>query len=156
MRIHNSTTLGITISYYRAVLGIQDVYPGSEFFPSRIPNPGSASKNASILTLKKLFLSSQKYCLIWGLFIPDLDPGPDFLPIPDPGFKKAPDPEYGSGFLPIPDPGSRGQKGAGFQIPDPQHCYRACVHKDGTCEVGSLVSLSVLSRARSSASFLAL
>jgi hypothetical protein len=35
-----------------------------------------------------------------------------FIPDPDP---------Y---FLPIPDPGSRGQKGTGFRIPDPdpQHC----------------------------------
>jgi hypothetical protein len=36
------------------VLRIRDVYPGSEFFPSRvrifsIPDPGSASKNLSIL-----------------------------------------------------------------------------------------------------------
>jgi hypothetical protein len=28
------------------------VHPGSEFFPSRIPDPGSASKNVSILTQK--------------------------------------------------------------------------------------------------------
>jgi hypothetical protein len=40
--------------------------PGSEFFPSRIPDPnffhpGSASKNLSILTQKKLFLSSRNY-----------------------------------------------------------------------------------------------
>ncbi len=38
---------------------------------------------------------------IWsGMFIPD------------------PDADY----LPIPDPGSRGQKGTGSRIPDPQHC----------------------------------
>ncbi len=84
--------------------------PGSDFFPSRIPDPTcrhpeSASKNLSILTpqkTKKWFLSSSKY-----------DPGCSsrirmltFYPsrIPDPGVKKAP------------DPGSRGQKGTGSWI----------------------------------------
>jgi hypothetical protein len=48
-----------------AVLRIRDVYPGSEFFPSRIrifpvPYPGSASKNLSILT-QKIVISSRKY-----------------------------------------------------------------------------------------------
>ncbi len=88
-----------------AVLRIRDVYPGSYFFPSRIrtvyiPDPGSASKNLSILTpqkKEKWFLSSRKY-----------DPGyssrirmPTFYPsrIPDPGSKRHR----------IPDP-------------DPQHC----------------------------------
>jgi hypothetical protein len=53
-----------------------------------IPDPGSTSKNLSILTQKSVF----KFSEIWsGLFIPDPDPG--FLPIPDPGVKKAPDPE---------------------------------------------------------------
>jgi hypothetical protein len=52
--------------------------PGSVFFPSRIrtvsiPDPGSASKNLSVLTPKKWFLSSRKY-----------DPG-CYLPISDPG-----------------------------------------------------------------------
>ncbi len=39
-------------------------YPGFEFFPSRIRiflDPGSASMNLSILTPKKLFLTSRKY-----------------------------------------------------------------------------------------------
>ncbi len=50
------------------------------------PDPGSASKNLSILTQK-----------IWsGLFIPDQDPG--YLPIPDPDVIKAPYPGSGSGF----------------------------------------------------------
>ncbi len=35
-----------------AVLRSWDVYPGSDFFPSRIPDAGSASKNLSILTQK--------------------------------------------------------------------------------------------------------
>jgi hypothetical protein len=35
-----------------AVLRILDVYPGSELFPSWIPDPRSASKNLSILTQK--------------------------------------------------------------------------------------------------------
>ncbi len=95
-----------------AVLRIWDVYagsrirlfsiqdPGSELSPSRIPGPGSASKNLSILTPKKpkkWFLSSRK-----------CDPGCSsrirmltFYPsrIPDPGVKRAPDPGSGSATL---------------------------------------------------------
>jgi hypothetical protein len=83
-------------SFEKSVLRIRDVYPGSEFFPSRIPDPNfsitdSHQKNLSILTPKKWFLSSRKY---------------------DPGFSsRIPDPDpY---FLPIPDPGSSDQKGTG-------------------------------------------
>ncbi len=74
-------------------------YPGSRIrflFPSRIrifsiPDPGSASKNLSILTKK--FVS--KLSEIWArLFIPDPDPD----------------------SLPIPDPGSRGQKSTGSRM----------------------------------------
>jgi hypothetical protein len=60
--------------------------PGSELSPSRIPDPGSASKNLSILNpkkTKKLFLSSRKYDPGCSSRIPD--PDADFLPIPDPG-----------------------------------------------------------------------
>ncbi len=54
--------------------------PVSEFFPPRFPDPGSASKNLSILTQKIV----SKLPEIWsGLFIPDSDP--EFLSIPDPG-----------------------------------------------------------------------
>ncbi len=76
---------------------IRDVCPGSEFFPSRIPDPNffhpwSALKNSSILTQKNVSKLSE----IWsGFFIPD----PDFLLIPDPGVKKAPDPGSGSATL---------------------------------------------------------
>jgi hypothetical protein len=72
-------------------------HPGSELSPSRIPDPGSASKNLSILTPKKPkkgFLSSRKY-----------DPGCS---------SRIPDPD--ADLLPIPDPGSRGQKGTGSRI----------------------------------------
>ncbi len=50
-----------------------------------IPDPGSASKNLSILTQKnhKWFLSSMKYDPGCSSRIPD--PDPYFLPIPDPG-----------------------------------------------------------------------
>jgi hypothetical protein len=81
--------------------------PGSDFFPSRIrtvsiPDPGSSSKNLSILTpkkAKKWFLSSKKYDLGCSSRIPD--PDADFLPsrIPDPGGKKAPNPGSGSATL---------------------------------------------------------
>ncbi len=79
------------------MLLIQDVYPGSRirFFPSRIriisiPEPGSASKNLSILT-QKLFLSSRKY---------------------DPGCS----PSIRILIFFFPDTGSRGQKGTGSRI----------------------------------------
>jgi hypothetical protein len=52
-----------------------------------IPEPGTASQNLSLLTQKWVSKLSE----IWsGLFIPD--PDLDFLPIPDPGVKKAPHP----------------------------------------------------------------
>jgi hypothetical protein len=86
---------------------IRDVYPGSDFFPSRIqtvsiPDPGSESKNLSILTPKKWFLSSRKYDPGCSSRIPD--PDADFYPsrIPDPGVKKAPDPGSGSATLLLP------------------------------------------------------
>jgi hypothetical protein len=76
--------------------------PGSDFFPYRIrivsiPDPGSASKNLSILTPKNQFLSYRKYDPGCSSRIPD--PDADFLPIPDPGVKKAPDPGSGSATL---------------------------------------------------------
>ncbi len=84
------------------VADIRDVYPGSrigifsitnpDFFSSR--NPDS---HLSILTQKNFSKLSET---LSGLFI--LIPDPDFLPIPDRG--------------------SRGQKGTGSRIPDPQHC----------------------------------
>jgi hypothetical protein len=75
-----------------AVLWIRDVYPGSRFQLFSIPDPGSSSKNLSILTpkkAKKWFLSSKKYDPGCSSRIPD--PDADFLPsrIPDPGVKKA-------------------------------------------------------------------
>jgi hypothetical protein len=57
-----------------------------------IPNPGSSSKNLSILTQKIVSKLSE---ISPRLFIPD----PDFLTTPDPGVKKAPDPGYGSATL---------------------------------------------------------
>jgi hypothetical protein len=85
-------------------------HPGSRIRTVSIPDPGSSSKNLSILTpkkAKKWFLSSKKYDPGYSSRIPD--PDADFLPsrIPDPGVKKAPN----SGSR-IPDP-------------DPQHCFPA-------------------------------
>jgi hypothetical protein len=64
----------------------------SEFFPSRIPDPGVRIKEFKYFNPKNCFISSPKHdpgCLfrIWILI-----------------------------FLPIPDPGSRGQKCTGSQI----------------------------------------
>ncbi len=81
-----------------AVLRIRGVYPESRIRCFSIPDPfffhrdpGSASKNWSILTQKMV----SKFSEIWSwLFIPD--PDPDFLLIPDPGSRgqEAPDPGF--------------------------------------------------------------
>jgi hypothetical protein len=84
------------VNHFLPVLRIRDVYPGSDFFhpesglfPSRIPETGSASKNISISTQIKWFLSSQKY---------------------DPGFSSR------IRILVFTHPGSGGQKGTGSRI----------------------------------------
>ncbi len=86
------------------MLLIRDVYPGSDFSPSRIPDPNCFHPRSRI-RIKELkyfnpkiwFLSSRKYDSGCSSRIPD--PDPDFLLIPDPrsriqdpGVKKAPDP----------------------------------------------------------------
>ncbi len=85
---------GIINIHFITLMRIRDVYPGSEFFPfsKKIPDLGSRIR----IRIKefKYFNPEQivsKLSEIWsGLFIPD--PDPDFLPIPDPGIKKALDP----------------------------------------------------------------
>ncbi len=76
------------------MLRIRDVYPGSDFFPSRIrtvsiPDPGSSSKKLRILN--KWFLSSKKYdpgCssrIRMLTFYPSRIQGSKRHPIPNPG-----------------------------------------------------------------------
>jgi hypothetical protein len=93
---------------FQSVLRIRDVYPGSEFFPSRIEgqkDSGYASKNLSILT-QKIVSKLQKYD-------------------PDCSSRiRIPDPDPGSCFLPILDPGSRGQKGTGSATLHIIHTYK--------------------------------
>jgi hypothetical protein len=68
-------------------------------------DPGSASKNLSILTKKNVSQLSE----IWsGFSIPDPDPGYESWLFTCPGSQSW-----------IPDPESRGQKGTGSLIPDP-------------------------------------
>ncbi len=83
------------------MLRIRYVYPGSEFFPSlirifSIRDPGSTSKNLSILTPKIVSKLSE---IRSGLFIPDPDPD----------------------CLVFTHPGSRGQKRHRIADSDPQH-----------------------------------
>jgi len=94
---------GVLITVWR----IRDVYPGSDFFPSRIPDPnisipdpGSASKNLRILT-QKMVSKLKEICLCCSSRIRIPDPNPDLLHIPDIGSRsqKAPDP--GSATLPL-------------------------------------------------------
>ena len=72
--------------------------PGSDFFPSRIPDPNCLHPGSRIrikelkyFNPKKWFLSFRKYDPGCSSRIPD--PDADFLLIPDPGVKKAPDPD---------------------------------------------------------------
>ncbi len=68
---------------------------GSKRFRIRDPGSGSAPKNLSIYNPKNCFYA------LGNMFIPDPDfeSGSWFLPIPDPGVKKAPDPGSGSATL---------------------------------------------------------
>jgi hypothetical protein len=75
-------------------------HTGSRIRTVSIPDPEAASKNLTILTpkkKKKWVLSSRKYDLGCSSRIPD--PDADFLPIPDPGVKRAPDLGSGSATL---------------------------------------------------------
>jgi hypothetical protein len=86
------------------VLRIRDVDPGSDFFPSRIPDPICSHPRSRIrikefkyFNPKKWFLSSRKYDLDCSSRIRILT---FYLSqIPDPGVKKAPDPGSGSAKL---------------------------------------------------------
>ena len=104
LRIRNRLSSFQIQPFILAVLRIRDVYPESEFFPSRIQVkkiPGSrsasASKNLCILTQKIVSKLSE----IWSkIFIPDTD-------------------LY---FFSIPDPGSKGQQLHRILDPDLQYC----------------------------------
>ncbi len=91
--VHKYDRKTFKILFPKPVLRIRDKHPGSDFFPSRIPDP---HKNLRILTLKIVSKLSE----IWsGLFIPDpvqdhgsriqgskrhriLDPDPQHCPNP--------------------------------------------------------------------------
>ncbi len=120
--------------------------PGSWFLPipdpgSRIPDPGS--KNSNKTGMKKFFwfFCSHKFHKTEYYFSFDMLKKKNlsqfsknywsFYPknchqaLKNIGFESGiQDP--GSGKKPIPDPGSRGQKGSGSRIPDPdpQHCIQ--------------------------------
>ncbi len=69
---------------------IRDVYPRSDFFPSRIrtvsiPDPYKKFKYFNQKKTKKRFLSSRKYDPGCSTQIPD--PDADFIPNPDPGVR---------------------------------------------------------------------
>ncbi len=95
-----------------SVCGSGMFIPDPSFF-----HPGSASRNLSILTQKKVSKLSE----IWsGLFIPD--PDPDFLPIPDPGVKKAPEADTDNNVL----ISTYSWHGEGVWVAGPPWCPPAC------------------------------
>jgi hypothetical protein len=85
-RFVQSIQLSLQIFISTPVFQIRDVHPRSGFFPSRIPGQKDSGSPIRIRIENSELLS--------GMFIPDLD----FLPIRDPGIKKAPDPEFGSAY----------------------------------------------------------
>jgi hypothetical protein len=104
-----------TVSYTHPVLQHTDTSiqfipdPGSNFFPSRIPDPGSELshpgsririKEFKYFNPKKWFLNSRKYDPGCSSRIRMLTSTQNW--IPDPGVKKAPDPGSGSATLPVP------------------------------------------------------
>jgi hypothetical protein len=103
----------------QTVLRIRDVYPGSDFFPYRI------RIISKYFNPKNGFLSFRKYDLGCSSRIRIMT----FYP-----FR-------------IPDPESRGQKGNGSQIPDPQHCMQSiqkCNHPPPPPPVYIVYSLYLL------------
>jgi hypothetical protein len=83
--------------------------PGSEFFPSRIPDPNCLHPGSRILKEFKYF-NPQKSKKKWFLSSKKYDPGCS---------SRIPDPDADFLTSRIPDPGSRGQKGTQSRIPDP-------------------------------------
>jgi hypothetical protein len=63
-------------------------HPGSRIRIFSIPDPGSAPKNLSILKPKNGYQALGNMIRVVHIS----DPDTNFLPIPDPGVKKAPDP----------------------------------------------------------------
>jgi hypothetical protein len=91
--------------------------PGSDFFPSRILDPGSkVDKIPDPHQRNKVFLTQitdNKFSNIRsGIFIPD--PGSGFFSIPDPGSRIR---------IRIPDPGAKKASDPGSWIPDPDPQY---------------------------------
>jgi len=84
------------------VLRIRNVYPGSDFFTSRIRDPNCLYPGSRLCIKEFKFFNPQK-TKKWYLSSRKYDPGCS---------SRIPDPD--ADFLPIPDPGSRGQK-----TPDP-------------------------------------
>jgi hypothetical protein len=87
----------------KSVLGIRDVYPRSQM---RIFHPGSRVKKIpdphqrlQVFLTSKSQIVSKLSEISSGMFIPDPGSGFDFLPVPDPGARKAPDPGSGSATL---------------------------------------------------------
>jgi hypothetical protein len=112
--------------WYRPVLRIRDVFPGSRiriFFPSRIPDPKTASKERGEKIFCHTFLCRHKFHKIknyfsfevlkkkiWANFQRSLELFTQKIVLSSH--------KYGFGIRkkPIPDPGSRGQKGTGSRI----------------------------------------
>jgi hypothetical protein len=85
----------VFLKKYCAIGSVADTgfYPGSEFFTSRIPDPGSRIriKEFKYFNPQILFINTRKYDLGCS----------SRIRIPDPGVKKAPDPGSGSATLAI-------------------------------------------------------
>jgi hypothetical protein len=94
----------------KSVRRIRDVYPGSGFFPSRIPNPNCLHPGSRILIKEFKYFNPKKgkkngfYAL------------KTMIRVVHPGSRIR--------MLTFSHPGSRGQKGTQSRIPDSQHCKK--------------------------------
>jgi hypothetical protein len=81
-----------SLTMFFQVLRIRDVYPGSDFFPYRIPDSGSTRSWIPDPDPQEKNLGIFKPKARSGMFF--LETGSGYFPIPDPdpGVKKAPDP----------------------------------------------------------------
>jgi hypothetical protein len=61
IQIRNTIALFHFSAVLYPVMRIRDGYPGSEFFPYRVPDPGSKRPRIRIRNTEFVFLSSRKY-----------------------------------------------------------------------------------------------
>ncbi len=102
---------------------IRDVYPGSDFFPSRIPDPNCLHPGSRILIKEFKYFNPQKSKKMVSKLLKNL------IRVVHPGSRIR--------MLTFSHPGSRiqGSKSTQSRIPDPdpQHCQHQCSRSETVC-----------------------